>query len=285
MKEKPYPYNQPPWRRSWQVTSPNGQWTAKIDYALEICMSGPTSGQLEISNVFKIPNCNPAFIWSDDSLFLAVPQWKYRFHKRERLLIVDMQQKQIFASPSKFRLFAPDRFEKGVITGTDSDIWKTRQVRIDVNEHLKRYKRIDQDRPACVRSVSVGIIKRISLLLFGSLSGLLGFISIVMSLVITIGAMVKGFSDIDDLVARIYLFIWMSVISELFLAFGIAASLLGLRCVFGPRGWVVRIIDYFWSKAVKLALILPLIGLGFAAIAAIAKLCHLIFELAPAFLQ
>lgn len=41
MSEEPYPYNQPPWRRSYQATSPNGQWCAKIEKALEISMSGP----------------------------------------------------------------------------------------------------------------------------------------------------------------------------------------------------------------------------------------------------
>jgi len=109
----------------------------------------------------------------------------------------------------------------------------------------------------------MGIIKRISLLLFGSLSGTLGFISIVIS----IALIAVSFSDIDYLSGRIFMAIWTFVVCEVLLAFGIAASLFGLRCVFGPKDWIMRIIDYFWSKAVKLALILPFIVFGLVAIA------------------
>lgn len=106
------------------------------------------------------------------------------------------------------------------------------------------------------------IIKHILLLLFGALSGIIGFISIVVS----ISSMIISFSDIDHTFGRIFMTIWVFVVSEVLLAFGIAASLLGLRCAFGPKEWIMKIMKYAWSKAVKYALILPLIIFGFLAI-------------------
>jgi len=106
------------------------------------------------------------------------------------------------------------------------------------------------------------IIKRISLLLFGFLSGLIGLVAIPVS----IALMATSYSNIDDLSGRIFMAIWKFVICEVFLAFGVAASLLGLRCIFGPKDWIMRVIDYSWSKAVKFALILPFIGFGFVVI-------------------
>jgi hypothetical protein len=108
----------------------------------------------------------------------------------------------------------------------------------------------------------MGIVKRISLLIFGFISGMLGFISILVS----IALVAASISEIEDFSGRIFMAIFLFVVCEVLLAFGIAASLLGLRCVLGPKGWILRIINYSWSKAVKFGLILPILGLGFAAI-------------------
>ena len=34
-------------------------------------MSNPTAGLLELSTGMTVPNCNPGFVWSDDSRYLA----------------------------------------------------------------------------------------------------------------------------------------------------------------------------------------------------------------------
>ena len=143
MNEEPYPYNQPPWRRSHEATSPDGRWCAKIDYAPEVFMSGPTKGVLSISALFDISDCNPAFIWSDDSRFLAVPQWKYLFRRRERLLVIDTQTKTVLASPSKFRLLDLKTFSGGVIAGVDSPVSKPRKIEVSLTEVMEKYKRIE----------------------------------------------------------------------------------------------------------------------------------------------
>lgn len=141
IQEEPYPYNQPPWRRSYEALSPDGQWRARIDSAFEISMSGPTSGILSIDKAFNIPDCNPAFIWSDNSRYLAVPQWKYFFRKRERLLIIDIQTKSIFFSPSQFRLLDLQTFSNGVITGVDSILRNPQKIAISISKVMKEFKR------------------------------------------------------------------------------------------------------------------------------------------------
>lgn len=143
MQEEPFPYNQPPWRRSYDVWSPDGRWRARIDNALEISMSGPTKGILSIDSVLDIPDCNPAFVWSEDSRFLAVPQWKYSFRKRERLLVVDLQTKAIFVSPSQFRLLDLRTFSSGVITGVDSIIRRPRKIAISLGKVMKEFKKTE----------------------------------------------------------------------------------------------------------------------------------------------
>jgi len=111
------------------------------------------------------------------------------------------------------------------------------------------------------------ILYRIALLVFGLFSSILGLISIIVSLI----TMIFSCSDITDPAERIFMAIWIFVLGELFLAFGISASLVGLRCVCGPKNWIVKTIDYTWSKAVKIAMILPFFGFGLAAIAWVVK--------------
>lgn len=94
MAAEPYPYNQPPWRRFHEAVSPDGRWHAKMENAVETYMSGPTIGILSISDILEVPDCSPTFLWSDDSRYLAVPQWKYFLRRRQRLLIADMDQTQ-----------------------------------------------------------------------------------------------------------------------------------------------------------------------------------------------
>src|SRR5215217_5675959 len=95
-----FPYNTPPWRSSHKAESPDGAMVASIDRAFEHSMSNPTVGTLTTSNGLELPHCNPAFIWSDDSRYLAVPQWHRRFglFLRQRLAIVDVVARTVYVS-------------------------------------------------------------------------------------------------------------------------------------------------------------------------------------------
>jgi len=144
MTEEPYPYNLPPWRRSYEATSPDGRWHARVEDAWEIFMAGPTKGILSIDDVFQIPDCSPTFVWSNDSRYLAVPQWKYWLRKRQRLLIVDVTDRFIMASRSIYRVLILMTFSDGIICGTDSPLWKPRQIQISLEEAFTEYNKIEQ---------------------------------------------------------------------------------------------------------------------------------------------
>jgi len=75
------------------------------------------------------------------------------------------------------------------------------------------------------------LVKRIALLIFGFLSGLLGILSIIVSIVM----MTVSVSDINDPAGHIYMTVCKFIIGKLLLAFGIAASLLGLRWLLRPQ--------------------------------------------------
>lgn len=117
---EPWPYNQPIFRRSHRATSPDGQFTAIIDDAVEVSMSNPTSGLLVLSTGLQITRCNPSFIWSDDSAYLAVPKYVLRFgiFRRQRLLIVDGVRGRLLAAPGSAYYYQPESFTDGVLVVT-----------------------------------------------------------------------------------------------------------------------------------------------------------------------
>jgi hypothetical protein len=112
MGEEPWPYNLPIFRRSYCAQSPDGHRTAQIDPASENGMSNPTSGTLCVTGGPHISDCNPSFIWSDDSCYLAVPQF-HGFFGRQRILIVAFEAKRIYVSNQREWYFQPDSFSKG----------------------------------------------------------------------------------------------------------------------------------------------------------------------------
>ncbi len=106
-----WPYDLPIWRRSLRATSPDGRYVAQIDPAYEVSMGNPTSGTLCLSMGLHIERCNPSFLWSEDSRYLAVPQFFCRFGlRRQRLLIVAVQQQYVLASRESTYYFQPESF-------------------------------------------------------------------------------------------------------------------------------------------------------------------------------
>ena len=112
MTEAEWPYNLPIWRRFYRAQSPDGKHVAQIDPAYELTMGNPTWGILCISSGPHIERSNPSFVWSDDSCYLAVPQF-YGFFRRQRLLIVAFEEKRVFASIERVRHFQPESFSQG----------------------------------------------------------------------------------------------------------------------------------------------------------------------------
>lgn len=112
MTEYKWPYNLPIWRDSYRAQSPDGQRMARVDPAVEIGMGNPTFGMLCVTGGPHIERCNPSFLWSDDSRYLAVPQF-HGFLSRQRLLIVAFDEKHVFASRQREWYFQPESFVGG----------------------------------------------------------------------------------------------------------------------------------------------------------------------------
>jgi hypothetical protein len=121
-----------PWTGSVYLTSPDGKLTATIDNAQEVGMGAPTRGTLVISNGMSYQRCNPSIVWSDDSQYLAVPQWTH--YRNQRLLVISLKQESSGYAPGLFRVLELHSFLNGKIKGIDSPIYQPREIEIDVSQ-------------------------------------------------------------------------------------------------------------------------------------------------------
>ncbi len=134
-----FPYNLPIWRSSHRVESPNKKYIAKIDPAYEVSMGNPTYGTLRLSNGLSLPKCNPSFIWSDDSKYLAVPQftsnWFWGIGK-QRLLIIDVNKNRGWQSPKIAYYIQPETFRVGELTVTLNPFRKAKTMTYSIPKDL-----------------------------------------------------------------------------------------------------------------------------------------------------
>jgi len=121
-----------PWTDSVYLTSPDGELKATIIDAREIAMGAPTSGSLTISNGMTFQRCNPSVVWSDDSQFLAVPQWT--LYRDQRLLVIAPKENRVGYAAGIFRVLELHSFSDGKIKGIDSPIYQPREIEVDVNK-------------------------------------------------------------------------------------------------------------------------------------------------------
>ncbi len=108
-------YNLPIFRRSHRAESPDGKMVAEISVAQEVGMSNPTSGLLELSSGMSIPNCNPSFVWSDNSRYLAVPEWAnaWGLFQGMQLLIVEPNSREVHIACWAWGFIQPESFCNG----------------------------------------------------------------------------------------------------------------------------------------------------------------------------
>ena len=113
---EPWPYDLPIFRRRHEAVSPDGRFTASMS-ASEVSMSNPTSGTLRLSSGLEIERCNPSFIWSDDSRFLAVPQWRYLLglQVRQRIVLLDTAERRAYGSKALAWFLQPKSFDAGLL--------------------------------------------------------------------------------------------------------------------------------------------------------------------------
>jgi hypothetical protein len=137
-----WPYDLPIWRASHRAPSPDGRMVAEIASAREVSMGNPTCGTLRLSSGLQLERCNPSFLWSDDSRYLAVPQYFDRFGllRRQRMVILDAIERLAFAAPEIACYFQPESFLAGRLIATKEPFRSAARVSWSVPADLSRFK-------------------------------------------------------------------------------------------------------------------------------------------------
>lgn len=139
---EPWPYSLPIFRRAHRATSPDGRFVAEMDPAWEVSMSNPTSGVLRVSSGLAVERCNPSFIWSDDSRYLAVPKYFNRLGllRKQRVLIIDVIEGRVFASRMTASYFQPESFVRGTLVITQEPFGAATQVTWHIPDDLAEFR-------------------------------------------------------------------------------------------------------------------------------------------------
>ena len=94
---------------------------AEIEHASEVSMGNPTIGTLVLSNGLEVEKCNPGFIWSDDSRFLAVAQFTSNWlggTGKQKLLVINVLENNAWRSPKLAHYVQPESFKNGSVSVT-----------------------------------------------------------------------------------------------------------------------------------------------------------------------
>ena len=139
MNDAEWPFNLPIWRSFYRAVSPDGELVAQIDPACEVSMGNPTSGTLCVSSGLHIERCNPSFVWSDDSRYLAVPQYfeKMRIFPRQRLLVIAFERRRVYASKASTYYFQPESFTAGRLVVSMNPFRSNRKIEFDIPADLE----------------------------------------------------------------------------------------------------------------------------------------------------
>ena len=144
-----WPYDLPIFRRAHRAVSPDGSVVAEIDPAHEVSMGNPTRGTLTLSTGLQLADCNPSFIWSDDSRYLAVPRYFFRFGllRRQRLAVIDVVQRRVVLSRETAAYFQPESFTGGVLVVVKEPFRSAARSSWRVPKDLAAFELVRADRP------------------------------------------------------------------------------------------------------------------------------------------
>lgn len=121
-----------PWSADVRLLSPDGSLVAEISDAMEIAMGGPMEGTLHISNDFIIERCNSSIVWSEDSRYLAVPQWVH--NRKQRLVVIEPLARKLQYFPGIYRVLEIHQFKNGIISATDSPPHLPRSLEFNLSD-------------------------------------------------------------------------------------------------------------------------------------------------------
>ena len=107
-------------------------------------MSNPTRGVLTLTTGLRLEDCNPSFVWSDDSRYLAVPRYFFRMRlfRRQRMAVIDVVARRVFVSPETAFYFQPDSFTGGELIATSEPFGQAEQVRWRIPDALSGFKEL-----------------------------------------------------------------------------------------------------------------------------------------------
>ena len=117
-------------------------------------MGNPTVGTLTLSTGLRLDRCNPSFMWSDDSRYLAVPRYFYRLglFRRQRLAVIDLVQRRVVVSPQTTWYFQPESFSGGLLVAIkEPSRLPARQLSWRVPDELKAFNVLPVTWPAAAQ--------------------------------------------------------------------------------------------------------------------------------------
>jgi len=143
-------YDLPLFRTAFRAAAPNGLRTADIGAAVESSMGNPSIGVLVVSDGLRIEHCNPSFIWSDDSRYLAAtqmlsrPGWRFRV----RLLLIDTRDRVVYTSRRYKAWLQPESFVAGRLAVLKDPGGITSNLRWNIPADLASFEALGYDEMA-----------------------------------------------------------------------------------------------------------------------------------------
>lgn len=125
-------------REEIKRSSPNGSSTAIFKYVTEVRMGGPTLGNLHLSDGTTFERCSPSMVWSEDSKYLAIPQWHLGSLQRVMIILINCG-KAVYV-PGTYPILELHSFSKGIIEGITTPWHMPEAVRIDAKAVLSEYE-------------------------------------------------------------------------------------------------------------------------------------------------
>ena len=104
----------------------------------------------------------------------------------------------------------------------------------------------------------------------GILAGFVGLVAIAVSIALMIASIFHP-PKLNDWSVRIFLGIYIFLICEMLLAFGVTAILYGIRCIIGSKNWIESATNYTWTRSMKFAAYMGSSGIVFGVLASVLK--------------
>jgi len=130
-----------PWESFSEQDSPNGQYVAVFDDAMEIAMGAPMRGTLTVRQkgqqkpLIELPDASGSFVWSSDSTAIAFPRWTMK--RDQRLCILRVPTGHTEEIGVRFDLLQLESFGDGRVVGVDSPIYRPKKVEIQLPLNTK----------------------------------------------------------------------------------------------------------------------------------------------------